>query len=165
MCIRDSIQQGSLINLQPYIDAQADFNIDDFTKPSLVSYKKDGDLHVIPYDEGPLLLYWNVDMFDEAGVPHPTPDWTMDDLLEAAIKLTKGEGVDRIFGFDGLPAPDGAMNGNYLYPWGAKFWNEPEENESHLDTPEAIEALQWCCLLYTSPSPRDRTRSRMPSSA
>ena len=23
----------------------------------------------------------------------------------------------------------------------------------------------WCCLLYTSPSPRDRTRSRMPSSA
>ena len=24
---------------------------------------------------------------------------------------------------------------------------------------------QWICLLYTSPSPRDRTRSRMPSSA
>jgi len=24
---------------------------------------------------------------------------------------------------------------------------------------------QWDCLLYTSPSPRDRTRSRMPSSA
>ena len=25
--------------------------------------------------------------------------------------------------------------------------------------------LSWSCLLYTSPSPRDRTRSRMPSSA
>ena len=25
--------------------------------------------------------------------------------------------------------------------------------------------LLWICLLYTSPSPRDRTRSRMPSSA
>ena len=25
--------------------------------------------------------------------------------------------------------------------------------------------LWWSCLLYTSPSPRDRTRSRMPSSA
>ena len=25
--------------------------------------------------------------------------------------------------------------------------------------------LDWTCLLYTSPSPRDRTRSRMPSSA
>ena len=26
-------------------------------------------------------------------------------------------------------------------------------------------ARNWDCLLYTSPSPRDRTRSRMPSSA
>ena len=26
-------------------------------------------------------------------------------------------------------------------------------------------AMLKCCLLYTSPSPRDRTRSRMPSSA
>ena len=26
-------------------------------------------------------------------------------------------------------------------------------------------AGSWSCLLYTSPSPRDRTRSRMPSSA
>ena len=25
--------------------------------------------------------------------------------------------------------------------------------------------VRWYCLLYTSPSPRDRTRSRMPSSA
>ena len=28
-----------------------------------------------------------------------------------------------------------------------------------------IERMDICCLLYTSPSPRDRTRSRMPSSA
>ena len=25
--------------------------------------------------------------------------------------------------------------------------------------------VSWCCLLYTSPSPRDRQKSRMPSSA
>ena len=28
-----------------------------------------------------------------------------------------------------------------------------------------MQAFDWPCLLYTSPSPRDRTRSRMPSSA
>ena len=32
-----------------------------------------------------------------------------------------------------------------------------------LNTP--FDNLVWDCLLYTSPSPRDRTRSRMPSSA
>ena len=30
---------------------------------------------------------------------------------------------------------------------------------------EALECYDKACLLYTSPSPRDRTRSRMPSSA
>ena len=29
----------------------------------------------------------------------------------------------------------------------------------------SLNAADWICLLYTSPSPRDRTRSRMPSSA
>ena len=34
------------------------------------------------------------------------------------------------------------------------------------DFKEGIEAVAHkICLLYTSPSPRDRTRSRMPSSA
>ena len=31
--------------------------------------------------------------------------------------------------------------------------------------PEHLTAINGVCLLYTSPSPRDRTRSRMPSSA
>ena len=34
-----------------------------------------------------------------------------------------------------------------------------------VSVPESMEKPQECCLLYTSPSPRDRTRSRMPSSA
>ena len=29
----------------------------------------------------------------------------------------------------------------------------------------ATQAAGWCCLLYTSPSPRDLSTSRMPSSA
>ena len=32
-------------------------------------------------------------------------------------------------------------------------------------TPKELRRYQQICLLYTSPSPRDRTRSRMPSSA
>ena len=47
-------------------------------------------------------------------------------------------------------------------PWGddTRGWGPPFteiENEQV--------AAYWTCLLYTSPSPRDRTRSRMPSSA
>eukprot|EP00657_Telonema_sp_P-1_P010019 TRINITY_DN4315_c0_g1_i1.p1 TRINITY_DN4315_c0_g1~~TRINITY_DN4315_c0_g1_i1.p1 ORF type:complete len:143 (-),score=23.08 TRINITY_DN4315_c0_g1_i1:13-381(-) len=40
-------------------------------------------------------------------------------------------------------------------------WNHRREVE-RCDTSDNT---KWLCLLYTSPSPRDRTRSRMPSSA
>ena len=49
-------------------------------------------------------------------------------------------------------------------------WNQDEENRfSKINRPIAgathEKDLPVGCLLYTSPSPRDRTRSRMPSSA
>ena len=42
-----------------------------------------------------------------------------------------------------------------------KPWNE--DNREHLII--ELGDLLWYCLLYTSPSPRDRQKSRMPSSA
>ena len=41
--------------------------------------------------------------------------------------------------------------------------NRKEEKIEHLVFKDMIDFYD--CLLYTSPSPRDRTRSRMPSSA
>ena len=48
-----------------------------------------------------------------------------------------------------------------------RSWDEvPEEIKRTFDKLGIPEAEQkYFCLLYTSPSPRDRTRSRMPSSA
>ena len=40
-----------------------------------------------------------------------------------------------------------------------------QEKQAAAATGQVILAHAWICLLYTSPSPRDRTRSRMPSSA
>ena len=46
-------------------------------------------------------------------------------------------------------------------PYGTtrNYWDVP------LPLPELWEAVKWACLLYTSPSPRDISGSRMPSSA
>jgi multiple sugar transport system substrate-binding protein len=35
-----------------------------------------------------LALVYNKTLFDQAGVPHPTKDWTWDDFRQAALKLT-----------------------------------------------------------------------------
>ena len=47
---------------------------------------------------------------------------------------------------------------NQFPDWMLASLEIPENNTSNSDHPQT-------CLLYTSPSPRDRTRSRMPSSA
>ena len=65
---------------------------------------------------------------------------------------------------------DKARSENYIL--GAKIvrgaYMEKERNrakEKGYQDPIQIDKLSTDCLLYTSPSPRDRTRSRMPSSA
>ena len=42
---------------------------------------------------------------------------------------------------------------------------EPEIRQRVTEAAETLRITHLLCLLYTSPSPRDRTRSRMPSSA
>ena len=145
--------------LDDYISAQPDFNLEDFTEPSLVSYRSNDTLYGIPYDEGPGMLYYNQDLFDAAGVPVPDETWTLDRLKEVALQLTSGEGPEKIYGIGELPTPgDAGMAPAYLYPFGAKYVNEPDETECLISQPEAVEAMQWWHELREQgavPSPED----------
>lgn len=49
-------------------------------------------LYGIPWVYASHFLYFNVDMFDAAGIPHPTNHWTWEDMAEAARALTIREG-------------------------------------------------------------------------
>ena len=51
-------------------------------------------------------------------------------------------------------------------PTGAEGqWIDCDNVRFRYGTPEKIGGWKQLCLLYTSPSPRDRQKSRMPSSA
>ena len=62
---------------------------------------------------------------------------------------------------------DGAFLNQFSKDQFELFGIEPNEQEAKKSKKLGIQILdtQSTCLLYTSPSPRDRTRSRMPSSA
>ncbi len=138
------IAQGAISPLDDYIARQPDFNLSDFTKPSMGFYQRGGKQYGIAYDCGPGLLYYNKDIFDKAGVKYPTNDWTIDDLKQAATKLSSGTGRNKIFGIDGTPNPsDGGIAPNYLAPFGGQYVDEPAETMSLIDRPEAVQAMQW----------------------
>ena len=65
--------------------------------------------------------------------------------------------------------PDTSARPNNYYHTGyyQSDSNDPNtiDYSRHVDGHSKILGMSYDCLLYTSPSPRDRTRSRMPSSA
>ncbi|GAA1628507.1 hypothetical protein GCM10009744_15520 [Kribbella alba] len=63
---------------------------EDFDKPIMDGLKVDGKQIAIPYDSGPMVIFYNRDAFTAAGVAEPKPGWTMDDFNAAAKKLTTG---------------------------------------------------------------------------
>lgn len=63
----------------------------------------DGRLYGVPISVYTLVNYFNKDMYDEAGLAYPSLEWgenawTFEDWQDVAVKLTKGEGLDRQYG-------------------------------------------------------------------
>jgi len=138
------ITQDAFYPLDDYIAKQPDFNMDDFTAPSLGFYKRSGKLYGVAYDCGPGMLFYNKDLFDKAGVQYPNDNWTLDDLKQAAIKLTSGTGHSKIFGLNAAPTPgNGSVAPSYLYPFGARYVDEPQETQCFINQPQAVQAMEW----------------------
>lgn len=61
--------------------------------------QKDGHYYSLPAKKMTSTILYNKDMFDEAGVAYPDADWTYDEFLDAATKLTHGEGNNKVYGY------------------------------------------------------------------
>lgn len=104
-----------------------------------------GKMYLTPFDNSPAMLWYNVDLFDEAGVAHPPtsfddPNWTWESFLETTKRLTKGEGADKVFGWVG--ERDWRYQLNWIWSNGGELLNETK-TECLIDMPETIQALQW----------------------
>jgi multiple sugar transport system substrate-binding protein len=79
--------EGVLENLDPFIKA-AGYDLNDYWPGLLESASYNGSVYGFPRDIEVNVLYYNKDLFDAAGVAYPDENWTWDDLLAAAEKLT-----------------------------------------------------------------------------
>jgi len=134
--------KGALLDLDPLIEQDAAFDLDDFY-PQLVRLCRWEDaLYSLPRYASVYVLFYNKDMFDAAGVPHPSASWTWDDFLQAAQRLTvrSDNPAERRWGC----AID--FWGARVYPW---IWQNGGEvlddtrTRCVLNSPESVEALQF----------------------
>jgi len=93
--------RGVLKNLQPYLDQNPDLLTGVYPQ-TLEAYQTAEGYFGLPRDFQTIVLFYNKDMFDKAGVAYPTADWTYDDLRKASKDLTldtNGDGVTEQYGF------------------------------------------------------------------
>ncbi|HEX2069293.1 MAG TPA: sugar ABC transporter substrate-binding protein [Actinomycetota bacterium] len=136
--------RGVLEPLQGYLDSSREFEEGDFYQQAMEAFKFDGRQTCMPQNISSLVVYYNKDLFAEAGIDEPTAGWTWDDMREAAHSLTRdlnGDGEPDQYGVGVEPsiiriAPFVWSNGGNVVD------NEQNPSRLTLDTPQALEAMQ-----------------------
>jgi multiple sugar transport system substrate-binding protein len=125
--------------LQPLDEymAAAGVSRDEFLDTLINAFTFEGKTYGIPKDFNTLALFYNKDLFAEAGVEEPTNDWTWEDLKAAAQKITEATGVP---GFS-VP-PDPGRFPIFVFQNGGHIMNE-DFTDTLIDSPEAIEAGEF----------------------
>ena len=163
-------RKGVVEPLDAYLEANIDFNIDNFTENTFSCQTFDGQIWGIPWDSGALLVFYNRDLFDAAGVAIPAPNaWlTWDEIIELGKQLTfdLDDNTPNDSGFDpgrvkqyGFMADTGHGRQTYIWSNGAEIIEG--DMTMPIDTPEFIEAMNWLADLglvhYVGPSAKYQT--------
>jgi multiple sugar transport system substrate-binding protein len=157
---------GQTEDLAPYIEGDNGFD-PSILIPGVAAFGDvAGSTYYLTKDYSPLVFYYNIDHFTEAGLDVPTADWTWDDFLAAAQKLTvDANGNDATSAdFDptniqrwGVQIPDG---------WGDVLWSrgilpiiyanggsliaeDGSKTEGYMNSEATVNALQAYVDLFT----------------
>lgn len=137
----------ALAPLQPLIDADAEVDYADFFPAIQEGLSFQGDVYAFAYDLGPILLYYNKDMFTAAGIPFPSATEPMpwEQFLEVCRGLTDAEAGE--YGY--VLQPNFTDSIPWIWSGGGDYMNA-EETECTLDTPEAIAAIEFVSGLFST---------------
>jgi multiple sugar transport system substrate-binding protein len=130
-----SISQLMLPLDQAKLDG-AGIKMSEFNASISQALQADGQQIAVPYDFGPLVVFYNKDAFAKAGVKEPTTTWKIADFEAAAKKLTSG----KMTGYGIFPTVDQfaawTLSRTGQQPIGA-------DGKVNLDTPEMQSTFEW----------------------
>jgi multiple sugar transport system substrate-binding protein len=147
MFMIEQIHNRRVIALDPYIEGDPRFAPDSFMPGTIEMLSDEGRLWGLPAGIDPLVMYYNQDLFDAAGVPYPESRWTWDDFLFTASALT--DPVADVYGY--APGNDGLDVIAFLYAQGGGFMDSlTNPTRPTFDNPRNAEALtRWLGMVDT----------------
>jgi multiple sugar transport system substrate-binding protein len=127
------IREGFLLPLDDYIE-RSGFDTGPFYDQYIDAFRgPDGQIYGLPKDASTLVMFYNVDMLDAAGVEPPS-NW--DELREAAEALTTNGQIGLCLG------PDLARVLAFIYQNGGSIYND-DFTEVTFDSAETREAIEF----------------------
>ena len=138
--------QGHLKAIDPFV-ARDKFDLRQYYPRTIEAARVNDKLYGLPATTHPgtIGLFYNASMFDQAGLKSPTADWTTDDLVTAARRLSGDVGADGKAERWGV-----AFQTTYtalvcvLRSFGGEYTDPPSFGKTFtLDRPPAKQALQW----------------------
>jgi len=144
------VKTGIVKDITSYVEESDTIDLDNIWEYGVDSYRFDGKLmgqgaiYALPKDIGPFSFGYNKTMFEEAGIPLPSPDepYTLDEFVDVAKQLTQDKNGDGAL--DQWGTGLNVMWNLQPFVWsnGGDWLNE-DRTEVTVDTPEFAEALQW----------------------
>lgn len=139
------VAEGGLVPLGDYLAASDVISEADFYPEVTESFYLDGQLWCIPQNLSSLVVYYNKDLFDAAGLAYPTNDWTHEDFLTAARALTKDvDGNGRFDQYGVGIEPTVFRLAPFIWQFGGELVDDLDRpTRLMLDSPQALAAFQW----------------------
>ena len=81
--------KGVLEPLGDRIEDSDAFEAEDFYPVAMDAFRWKGELTCLPQNASSLVVYYNADLFRKYGVPRPRAGWAWNDMLHAAVTLTR----------------------------------------------------------------------------
>jgi multiple sugar transport system substrate-binding protein len=154
------------LSLDPLIARDRSLEVDDFYPGMMEALASDGETLALPASADILVMYYNLDLYDESGVAYPQPGWTWDDFLDRAAALRdRDAGVFGYVGLGGLlyqeedfavydPALDAIA---FIRQNGGRLADD--SGRPTLDDPLVVQAVDWYAELTTyygvAPTPQE----------
>lgn len=144
-------EAGALQPLSDYLKNSRVIQESDFYPQAMEPFKWQGEQMCIPQNISSLVVYYNKDLFQQAGVPFPAKGWTWDDFTSTALALTKdldGDGLTDQFGA-GIE-PEFIRLAPFIWQSGGEIVDDPSDPSTLLlDTNEAFDAVNFFVGLQT----------------
>ncbi len=133
--------RGQLVPLDGFVEAAGlDMNAR-FAPESVELYRRDDQLYALPDRSGAMVMYYNKNLFDAAGVAYPSAEWTWDDLLSAAQALTVRDESGTVTQW-GFSVVDWSAHWlTFMYQNGGGILDE--EGRPIVNSEENVEAIQF----------------------